>query len=203
MSKVYSTKELIEILEAERQACLQGHRLKLAAGSSTGNPVIDRFLKSDGVQKFTAYQDFKAAVHQYQEEYQVSGIIWQQMTLNGHTLDYPTVYDQLIALPIDLKILIAAKVSILEFWEQVTIGMDLYLSINSGKDYRQIQPEDVDGIVQRTEWVAIWKWEKLDFLEILLQLGWGQPQSAYYKRGWPQSGSEYIHGVKPGKRPIC
>jgi len=203
MSKVYSTKELIEILAAERQACLQGHRLKLAAGNSTGNPVIDRFLKSDGVQKFTAYQDFKAAVHQYQEEYQVSGIVWQQMTLNGYTLDYPTVNDQLIALPIDLKILIAAKAAILEFWEQVTIGMDLYLSINSGKDYRQIQPQDVEGIVQRTEWAAIWKWEKSDFLEILLQLGWGQPQSACYKRGWPQSGSEYIHGVKPGKKPIC
>ncbi|CBN56702.1 MULTISPECIES: hypothetical protein [Kamptonema] len=203
MSKVYSTAELIKILEAERQACLQGQRLKLAATPSTGNPVIDRFLKSDGVQKFTAYQDFKAAVHRYQEEHQVSGIVWREITLHGDTLCYPAVDDQLIALPIDLKVLKQAKASILEFWQRVTVEMDLYLSINSGKDYREIGAEDVDAIVQRTEWAAIWKWEKLDFLEMLLQLGWGKPEEAYYKRGWPISGSEYIHAVKPGQRPIC
>jgi len=203
MSKVYSTAELIKILDAERQACLHGQRLKLAAAPSTGNPVIDRFLKSDGVQKFTAYQDFKAAVHEYQREHQVSGIVWRQMTLNGHTLRYPAVEDQLVALAIDLRILKEAKISILEFWEQVTVGMDLHLSVNSGKDYRQIKSEEVGAIVQRTEWAAIWKWEKLDFLEILLQLGWGKPEEAYYKRGGPLSGSEYIHAVKPGQRPIC
>ena len=203
MSKVYSTAELIKILEAERQACLHGQRLKLAAVPSTGNPVIDRFLKSDGVQKFTAYQDFKAAVHRYQEEHQVSGIVWRQITLKGHSLCYPAVDDQLIALSSDLKVLKQAKASILEFWQLVIVEMDLYLSINSGKDYRQIGPEDVVAIVQRTEWAAIWKWEKLDFLEMLLQLGWGKPEEAYYKRGWPLSGSEYIHAVKPGQRPIC
>ncbi|MEZ2252539.1 MAG: hypothetical protein ACBR21_29940, partial [Microcoleus sp.] len=77
------------------------------------------------------------------------------------------------------------------------------LSINSGKDFRSIEPMDVEAIVQRTEWVNLWKWEKLDFLEILLQLGWGKPEEAYYKRGWPTSGSEYIHAVKPGQKPIC
>ena len=81
--------------------------------------------------------------------------------------------------------------------------MDLYLSVNSGKDYRRIATEDVGAIVQRTEWASLWKWEKLDFLEILLQLGWGKPEEAYYKRGWPMSGSEYIHAVKPGQQPIC
>jgi hypothetical protein len=203
MSQVYSTAELINILEAERQACLHGRRLNLTATPSTGNPVIDGFLTSDGVQKFTAYQNFKAAVHEYQREHQVSGIVWREMTVKGHTLRYPAVDDQLIALPVDRMALKAAKASVLEFWQQVTEGMDLYLSLNSGKDFRAIEPDDVEALDRRTEWASLWKWEKLDFLEILLQLGWGKPEEACYKRGWPTSGSEYIHAVKPGQKPIC
>lgn len=202
MPKVYSTAELIKILEEERQACLHGRRLNLTETPATGNPVIDRFLKSEGVQKFTAYQNFKAAVHEYQREHQVSGIVWREMAVKGNTLRYPAVDDELIALPVDLITLKAAKISMLEFWQQVTAGMDLYLSINSGKDFRSIEPVDVEAIAQRTEWASLSKWEKLDFLEILLQLGWGKPEEACYKRGWPTSGSEYIHAVKPGQRPI-
>lgn len=44
---------------------------------------------------------------------------------------------------------------------------------------------------------------KIELLEMLLQLGWGQPSEAGDRRGWPQSGSENIHAVKPGQRPIC
>ncbi|MBD0387941.1 MAG: hypothetical protein ICV54_15870, partial [Nostoc sp. C3-bin3] len=70
MSKVYTTQELIQILAAERQACLKGKRLKLEIPVS-GNPVIDQFLITDGLQHFTAYQDFKTAIHEYQRENQV------------------------------------------------------------------------------------------------------------------------------------
>ncbi|MBD0313467.1 MAG: hypothetical protein ICV86_11500, partial [Microcoleus sp. T3-bin5] len=146
MSKVYSTAELIKILEEERQACLHGRRLNLTETPATGNPVIDRFLKSEGVQKFTAYQNFKAAVHEYQREHQVSGIVWREIAVKGNSLRYPAVDEELIALPVDLITLKAAKISMLEFWQQVTAGMDLYLSINSGKDFRSIEPVDVEAI---------------------------------------------------------
>lgn len=202
MSKLYSTEELLKILAQERQACLTGKRLKLTAKVS-GNPVIDMFLKTDGLQKFTAYQDFKAAVHRYQEEYGVSGVVWRQMSLKGKTLHYPAVDDQLIALPSDIETLKSAKTSMLEFWHDVTDGMDLYLSVNNGKDYRPIEPADVGRISYRTEWVSLCKWEKSNFLEIVLQLAWGKPEEAAYKRGWPTSGSEYVHAVNPGNRPIC
>ncbi len=82
MSKVYTTQELIQILAAERQACLKGKRLKLEIPVS-GNPVIDQFLITDGLQQFTAYQDFKTAIHDYQRENQVSGIIWREVTVKG------------------------------------------------------------------------------------------------------------------------
>jgi hypothetical protein len=202
MSKVYSTEELIKILADERRACMNGERLNLAA-SASGNPLIDQFLKPDGIQKFSAYRDFKAAVHRYQRQHQVSGIVWRQLTIKGQTLRYPAVDEHLVALSSDMEILKKAKPSILAFWGQITQGMDLYLSINSGKDYRRIMPNDVGAIAYRTEWASLSQHGNSDFLEIILQLGWGKPEEASYKRGWPTSGSEYIHAVNPGKRPIC
>jgi hypothetical protein len=52
------------------------------------------------------------------------------------------------------------------------------------------------------QWSGLWKWENSNFLEIILQLGWGKPEEACYKRGFPASGSEFIHAVNPGKQPI-
>src|SRR4028119_271519 len=104
MSEVYSTEELIQILADERRACMNGERLNLAA-SASGNPLIDQFLKPDGIQKFSAYRDFKAAVHRYQRQHQVSGIVWRQLTMKGTTLRYPAVDDQLVALEDGLEIL--------------------------------------------------------------------------------------------------
>ncbi|MEI2581177.1 hypothetical protein [Scytonema sp. PRP1] len=201
MSKVYTTEQLIQILRSEREACLTGKRLKLAVTVS-GNPLIDQFIRTDGLQKFTAYQDFKATIHEYQREHQVSGIVWREVTVKGKTLRYPEVDAQLIALSSDIETLKAAKNSILEFWNEVTVGMDLYLSFSHGKTYQQIIKADVDRIAHRTEWTSLWKWENTNFLEIILHLGWGKPDEACYKRGFPISGSESIHAVNPGNRPI-
>jgi hypothetical protein len=201
MSKVYTTEELIQILADERQACLQGKRLKLEVTVS-GNPVIDQFIKTEGLQKFTAYQDFKAAIHEYQRENQVSGIVWRDMTVKGKTLHYPEVDNELIALTTDLEIIKTHKNTILDFWYEVTAGMDLYLSFNNGKQHEKIHLSDVERIAQTTEWASLWKWENTNFLEMILQLGWGKPEEARYKRGRPQSGSEQIHAVNPGNHPI-
>jgi hypothetical protein len=201
MSKVYNTEELIQILATERQACLKGERLKLELTVS-GNPVIDQFIRTDGLQKFTAYQDFKAAIHNYQQENHVSGLIWHEVNVKGRNLRYPKVDNELIALSSDLEIIKAAKNSILEFWYVVTTEMDLYLSFNNSKQHQKIATPDVKRIAQRTEWASLWKWENSNFLEIILQLGWGKPEEAHYKRGRPHSGSEYIHAVNPGNYPI-
>ncbi|MBD0265472.1 MAG: hypothetical protein ICV78_22950 [Tolypothrix sp. Co-bin9] len=201
MSKVYTTEELIQILRSERQACLKGERLKLEVTVS-GNPLIDQFIKSDGLQKFTAYEDFKAAIHDYQKKYDVSGIIWRKVTIKSKTLQYPEIDTQLIALTSDLEIIKNAKNSVLSFWYEVTDAMDLYLSFNNSKQYQNIIKADVERIALRTEWASLCVFENSNFLEIILQLGWGKPEEASYKRGRPHSGSEYIHAVNPGNRPI-
>ncbi len=200
--QIYNTQELIEILERERQACLKGQRLNLAASPFIGNSVVDRWLKPEGVQKFTAYQDFKLTVHQYQQDHQVSGIVWQHIHVSGQTLCYPQVDDRLIALPSDIETLKSAKAEILAFWNQVTASMDLYLSVNARKDFQPMTPDELVAIAIGTEWANLWKWEREDFLEIVLQLGWGQPQEASYRRGSLASGSEYVHAVRSGQQPI-
>lgn len=198
---VYSTEELIKILASERRACMNGERLNLAA-SASGNPLLDKFLKPDGIQKFSAYRDFKAAVHHYQRQHQVSGIIWRELTIAGRSLSYPAIDEQLAALNSDLEILQDYRDSILAFWWSVTTGMDLYLSVNNGKDYRQILPSQVSQTAGATEWANLSVHGNSSFLEIILQLGWGKPEEAYYKRGLPTSGSEYIHAVNSGQYPI-
>lgn len=202
MSVVYSTEDLIKILADERRACINGQRLSLKASPSGFSPFIDQFLKTDGIQKFTAYNDFRAAVHQYQREHQVSGIIWQSLTVKGKTLRFPKVDDQLIGLPDDLITLRAAKDGIIAFWHEVTVNMDFYLSLNGGKLHQPITGSDVDRVVQRSEWASLCKLGKDPSLELILQLGWGKPDQASYRQGWPDSGSECVHAVIPGSHPI-
>lgn len=201
MHKVYNTQELIEIVAAERQACLKGERLKLDVAVS-GNPVIDQLITTEGLQKFTAYQDFKASIHEYQRQNQVSGIVWKDLTVKGKTLNYPEADSHLIALDRDLEILKAAKKSMLEFWDEITADMDLYLSVSNGRLHERINILDVERLAQRTEWANFLKWENANFLELILQMGWGKPEEAAYKRGRPHSGSEFIHAVNPGNYPI-
>jgi hypothetical protein len=202
----YTTEELIQILEAERLACLKGKRLNLTVKPS-GNALVDKFIKPDAMQKFSAYQDFRAVVHRYQEENQVSGIVWQNFIYQEKSLFFPQVHDQLIALPQDLESIKAAKNSIFKFWQEITENMDLYLSINYGKKYQKLETGIVAAIAlnttdsfipQQIEWINL----SLSGSEIILQLGWGQPESAAYKQGLPNSGSEYIHAVQPGNYPI-
>ena len=202
MSKIYSTEELVKILADERRACINGQRLNLAATPSGINPIIDRFVKSDGIQKFTAYNDFRNTVHLYQREHQVSGIVWQTMTIKGSPFRYPRIDDQLISLNSDRMILRAAKTSIVAFWQEVTDGMNFYLSMNCGKFYQPMSGNDFDRLLDLTEWATLTRQGSNDTLEILLQLGWGRPEEALYHRGFPESGSEYIHAVLPGRFPL-
>lgn len=201
MSHRYSTKDLIQILADERRACINGQRLNLAV-SPSGSPFLDKFLRSEGLQKFSAYNDFRASVHSYQREHGVSGIIWQTQTIKGRQFRFPKIDDQLIALPEDLELLKAAKESVFVFWQEVSEGMNLYLSLNAGKTHQQIAPIHVDRIMQRSEWASLSHQGTGNNLEIILQLGWGKPEEAAYRRGFPESGSEYVHAVYPGNQPI-
>ncbi len=201
MTHCYSTEDLIAILADERRACMNGQRLNLAV-SLSGSPFLDKFLRPEGFQKFAAYNDFRAAVHQYQRDHGVSGMVWHQFIVGDRQLQFPKVHDQLVALPEDLAILRAFKPRLCDFWRQITVGMDLYLSLSAGKAHEAIAPVHVERIQQRSEWATLSQQGQGRKLELILQLGWGQPEAAAYRRGFPEAGSEYVHAVYPGHAPV-
>jgi len=201
MDEVYTTQQLIEILRRERSACVKGERLNLTVGYS-GHQVIDRFVDPQAIQKFTAYQDFKATIHDYQKQHQVSGILWHSLTINHKTLHYPAVHENLIALQPDLEILRAAKPTVVEFWQEVTQGMDFYMSVCHGKDYQKINPASTIEMINHSQWATIWKWENVHFKEIILQLGLSAIELIDRSPENLHLATEDLHAVNPGSKPI-
>jgi hypothetical protein len=180
---------------------VKGERLNLAVGYS-GYQVIDRFVDPQAIQKFTAYQDFKATIHRYQQTHQVSGILWHSLTIEHHTLHYPAVHEDLITLPTDLQILQRAKSGVVEFWHRATSGMDFYLSVCHGKDYQQINPNSLVEMINHSQWATIWKWENSQFKEIILQLGLSAIELVDRSPENLHLATEDIHAVNPGSKPI-
>jgi hypothetical protein len=174
----YTTRDLLAILAAEKQACINGKRLNLKATVPGINPLIDQFLNLEGVQKFSAYQDFRAAVHRYQLEKQVSGILWKQISYQSQTLTYPHIDEELIALPRDLVVLAEAKANIYDFWQGVTQDMSLYQAVQRGGDCPPLQSAELANLLNQADWANIEIHTYPDFVQIILQLGWGQPKPA-------------------------
>jgi len=100
-SMAYSTQQLIEILEREMHATCKGERLLLSPAERIDNPVIAKAINLEKVGKVFAYQDFRRQVHDYQQKYQVSGIIWRVCQWGDRTLRYPEIHNQLVAVPLE------------------------------------------------------------------------------------------------------
>lgn len=202
MVHAYKTIELLEILKVEQQACMRGERLSLTTASSGASPFIDQFLESSGLQRFSAYDNFRRTIHHYQQTHQISGIVWESITIRGRSIRFPMIHDQLSSLPSDLVILSNMKSPLVVFWQHAVLGMELYLALQGGKTFQRASLEDVAHIYHRTQWAKLYQQGKGETLEIILELGWGKPEEACYRRGFPSSGSEQIHAVFPGHQPL-
>ena len=131
----YTTQQLIEILDRELKANWKGERIVLSSAERINDPVVAKLLNMNRVSKVFAYQDFRHQIHQYQRENRVSGIIWRSCTFKDKTFAYPEIYNQLIPLDEDKEILVRAKESVIDFWREVTEGMDFWLANAPGKNY--------------------------------------------------------------------
>ena len=201
MAQIYTTQDLAQILAQEREACLRGDRLSLTASTTRFHPVVEPFVNAEGVQKFTAYCDFRDAVHEYQRKHQVSGLLWRKFTVKDVSLEYPEVDDHLVALPQDLEILAAHKTLVLKFWQQIAQGMETYCHQAKHIPHSPVSSPQIEIQSQRSEWAYLHKLEYPGALEITLQLGWGCPKEALYQKYWPLSGCCFIHAVEPGRVP--
>jgi hypothetical protein len=208
----YTTEELIEILDRELQANWQGKRVVLSSAERINDPVVAKLLDMDRVSKVFAYQDFRTQIHQYQQQHQVSGIIWRNCTFQDQTIRYPEVCDRLIAIDTDKAILIESKALIIDFWHRVTVGMNFWLANAPGSKHKSRSPilpgkvpysknkqantslhekisrEYVERAISQAEWAEI----DATRTEIYLGLCWGDPSEYRYQWAKPKSGCDRI-----------
>ena len=206
----YTTEELIEILDRELQANWKGKRVLLSSSKRINDPVVAKALNMERVSKVFAYRDFRLQIHEYQQQHQVSGIIWRNCTFQAKTIRCPEIHNQLIPVVGDKEILIQAKSSLLDFWYEVTKGMNFWLvnapsRQSNNTDYskkmllsgerlaqrarhQKIPLEYLQKLAQQTEWVEI----DAARTEIYLGLCWGNPQEYRYQWAKPKSGCDRI-----------
>jgi hypothetical protein len=188
----YTTDELIKILDCELKENWKGRRVVLSSAQRLNDPVVAKALNIDQVNKVFAYRDFRSQIHEYQQQHQVSGVIWRSCTFNHQSITYPEIHNQLIPVEGDKDILIAARIKILHFWEQVTSQMKFWLvnqQRNSQGNHHQLISRDyLAKLIQQTEWAEI----DATRTEIYLGLCWGNPQESQYQWAKPKSGCDRI-----------
>ena len=200
----YTTQELIAILDRELKANWKGKRVVLSSAERIKDPVVIKLLDMNRVSKVFAYQDFRTQVHQYQKKHRVSGIIWRNCRFNDYEVCYPEIHNQLIPLEEDKEILVAAKQSVINFWQQITPGRKFWLASPPGKEkinrqtkplkqsnqtpHQQISPEYVNKLIRQAEWAEI----DTTRTEVYLGLCWGDPSEYRYQWAKPKSGCDRI-----------
>jgi hypothetical protein len=188
----YTTDELIKILDCELKENWKGRRVVLSSAQRLNDPVVAKALNMDQVNKVFAYRDFRSQIHEYQQQHRVSGIIWRSCTFNHQSITYPEIHNQLIPVEGDKEILIAARIKILHFWEQVTSQMNFWLvnqQRNSQGNHHQLISKDyLAKLIYQTEWAEI----DATRTEIYLGLCWGNPQESQYQWAKPKSGCDRI-----------
>jgi hypothetical protein len=181
----YSTQQLLDILDQELRATWKGKRILLSSAERLDNPVVAKALDMQKVGKVFAYQDFRRQVHEYQQEYQVSGLIWRDCHFQGRSVRFPELHNQLIAVAGDKERLMAAKTEILEFWQICTQGMGFWLAAHH---HRPLRPDSLADFIQETEWAELDATQS----ELFLGLCWGNPQDYQYDWAKPESGYHRI-----------
>lgn len=182
---VYNTQELIEILEVELKANWQGQRLLMSSASRIDNPVIAKALNLNKVSKVFAYQDFRAQVHQYQREHQVSGIVWRTCRFRDFSVSIPELHNQLTAIEGDKEILVNAKAAIIDFWQQATTNMK-YFQVQQG--VQEITSITLNSLIAQREWAEVYS----GCNELYLGLCWGNPNESQYLWAKPHSGCDRL-----------
>jgi hypothetical protein len=181
----YSTQQLIDILDQELRATWKGERILLSSAQRLDNPIVEKAIDLKKVGKVFAYQDFRRQIHAYQENYQVSGIIWRNCSFAGQSLRYPELHNQLIPVAGDKEILIAYRDKVLNFWYTHTQEMNYWLVANQR---RPLSRDSLSHLIEETEWAEIDAARN----ELYLGLCWGNPQEYQYLWAKPNSGCHRV-----------
>lgn len=180
----YTTEELLGFLDQELRAAWRGERVLLSSDQRL-NPVVAKAIGTEKLSKVFAVQDFREQIHQYQREHGVSGLVWHTCRFQGRSHQFPELHPQLIAIPEDKAILIAAKAGVVEFWRTSIDGLRLW---RSGSPPLPLERATVERWIEEAEWAEI----DATRTELYLRLCWGDPKVCHYDWARPDSGCERI-----------
>ena len=181
----YTTDELLKFLELELRATWGGQRLIFNTSEKLNNPVVAKAIDLNKTSKVFVFRDFRQQIHQYQRENQVSGIVWRSVSFDDRSLKFPEVHNQLIPVEGDKEILMNAKLSVIDFWREVTQGMGYYLA---GDRTSAITDILLEQLYQEAEWAELDAGRE----EVYLGLCWGDPLEYIYRWAKPESGYHRI-----------
>jgi hypothetical protein len=181
----YSTQQLIDILDQELRATWKGERILLSSAQRLDNPVVEKAIDLNKVGKVFAYRDFRRQIHEYQQNYQVSGLIWRNCNFRNKSLCYPEIHNQLIPVLGDKERLMEYKETVLHFWQEMTQDMNYWLVVNH---LRSLSADSLASLIQETEWAEI----DATQTELYLGLCWGNPEEYQYLWAKPTSGCHRV-----------
>ncbi len=182
----YTTDELIRFLELELRATWGGQRLIFNTSEKIDNPVVAKAIDLNKTSKVFVFRDFRKQIHQYQQDNNVSGIVWRSVSFQDQTIKFPEVHNQLIPIEGDKDILMEAKQSVIDFWQNVSAGMKYYLAGDRNS------PITETGVLEQLYREG--EWAELDAgkEEVYLGLCWGNPREYIYQWAKPESGYHRI-----------
>ena len=156
-----------------------------------------------------SYCKVREEVWQYQRDHNVSGIVWEEIFYRGESVRIPHVHDQLISIPGDKEVLIAARPEILDWWATATKGMELW-KLSKSEEHEPIHLEEILASTPSAEWAKVYFCDsplnvanmkkrqicsKVIF-ELKLELCWGIPENVIYIGSYPKSGSQWFSATR-------
>lgn len=207
--KIFTTEELILILESQRNQVMNGIKLidelERDQGLTIPKQQIEDFyrflseMKSQGVDKVW---DTRERIWEYQKLHNISGIAYKSVTVGENSYTLPFAHDQLIMVDGDAKILKNAIPTTKEAFEQYIkcnplayIYLEYHDKWGSTHDIQTTAEAILRQIDYYSEWCDL-GWVELHFYnehEGRISIGWGNPIDAIYKKHDKKDGSERIN----------
>lgn len=126
----YTTSELISILDTAIKRSVEIQcacsPLRLPGEDHADWETIFEFNAKNSQTALESYWQQREQIHAYQLEHQVSGLVSDEWTYQGKTIQAFSVHDQLIAIPGDKQVLIQQTPQLIKWWVEVTQGMNLW-----------------------------------------------------------------------------
>ena len=190
---VRTTEELVQILWDEMNALNRGEKgLPMELDTATAKEIeqtagiLGEILGAERMAQVAYFCDIKEQVREYQQEYNVSGLLIQEFEIEGNIIRFPRPHDWLIMVEADYDVMRTARDRVVDFFAEYVKNNFVYLShtISSQQGFEWDMETTLDFILQfasEMEWAVIFKSNPSDYL-ISLELGYGDYSQAGFER---------------------